>query len=357
MISALSLTFLQQNAAISRRSVRPNAYVGGIPSQDGRFSLVNVGGGHYREVVASSRDLSVPALLVTVLLWASAFVGIRAIGDTYSPGALSLGRLVVGSIALTVIAWPRREPLPRGRSLLLIAFYGVVWFGAYNIALNAAERHLDAGTTALVVNIGPILIALIAGFLFKEGFPRPLLIGMAVAFAGVALIAVSTHSDATVETASTTGVVLCVVAAVCYAIGALSQKHALVHISPVMSVWLACLVGTVVCLPFAPQLVSQLGDSSAGDIGWLIYLGIFPTAIGFSTWAYALKRLSAGQVASTTYLVPALATLISWALLDEVPAALAFVGGALCLLGVTITRLRRRAAPVTEPHEDPAPVA
>ena len=67
-----------------------------------------------------------------------------------------------------------------------------------------------------------------------------------------------------------------------------------------------------------------------------------PTAIGFSTWSYALKRLSAGQVASTTYLVPAVTTLMSWAVLDEVPAALAFVGGALCLVGVAVTRYRRR---------------
>jgi drug/metabolite transporter (DMT)-like permease len=111
----------------------------------------------------------------------------------------------------------------------------------------------------------------------------------------------------------------------------------------------------VVCLPFAPQFVNQLGDASVGDIAWLVYLGVFPTAIGFSTWAYALKRLSAGQVASTTYLVPAVATLISWAALDEVPAALAFVGGALCLIGVTITRMRRRATTVPDVLVDPAP--
>lgn len=299
--------------------------------------------------MSSSRDLSLPALLVTVVLWASAFVGIRAIGDHFSPGALSLGRLVIGALALTVIAWPRREPLPKGRPLALIVLYGVVWFGAYNIALNAAELYLDAGTTALVINIGPILIALLAGFLLKEGFPRPLLIGMAVAFVGVVLIAVSSNRDSSVETASTTGVLLCLVAAVCYAIGALSQKPALAHVSPVMSVWLACLVGAVVCLPFAPQLIDELGKASAGDIGWLLYLGIFPTAIGFSTWSYALKRLSAGQVASTTYLVPAIATLMSWFVLDEVPAALAFAGGGLCLIGVAITRVRRRPAPVPEP--------
>ncbi len=288
-------------------------------------------------------------MLVTVVLWASAFVGIRALADTFSPGSLTLGRLLAASLAMTAIAWPRREPIPTGRPLRMIVLYGVVWFGAYNIALNAAERDLDAGTTALVVNIGPILIALIAGVIFKEGFPKPLIIGMAVAFAGVALIALSTESSSTVETASTLGVVLCLVAAACYAVGALSQKVALVHVSPVMSVWLACLVGLVVCLPFGPQLINELGDASAGDIGWLIYLGVFPTAIGFSTWAYALKRLTAGQVASTTYLVPAVATLISWSYLGEVPTSLAFIGGGLCLLGVTITRLKRRTAVIAEP--------
>lgn len=306
---------------------------------------------HYREHV-KNRDLSLPALLVTVLLWASAFVGIRAIADVFSPGSLTLGRLLAASIALTAIAWPRREALPTGKSLHLIVLYGVVWFGAYNIALNAAEQDLDAGTTALIVNIGPILIALIAGVIFKEGFPKPLIAGMAVAFAGVALIAVSTR-DSSVETASTVGVVLCLVAAVCYAIGTLSQKVALRDTSPVMSVWLACLVGTVVCLPFAPQLIDEMGDATAGDIAWLVFLGVFPTAIGFSTWAYALKRLSAGQVASTTYLVPAVATLISWAYLGEIPTVLAFIGGGLCLLGVTITRLKRRTAEIAEPAPTP----
>jgi drug/metabolite transporter (DMT)-like permease len=294
--------------------------------------------------VKTDRDLSVLALLVTVLLWASAFVGIRAVGDTYSPGSLTLGRLVVGAAVLTFFARPGRTPLPTGRPLLLVALYGVVWFGAYNLALNAAERDLDAGTTALIVNIGPAIAALVAGFLYKEGFPRPLLIGMGVAFAGVALIALSTDRDSTsVDTASTTGVLLCVAAAVFYAFGALAQKPALRHVAPVMSVWLGCVVGAVVCLPFAPALVDEVSGASFHDLAWLVYLGVFPTAIGFSTWSYALARISTGQAASTTYLVPAVTTLISWIVLSEVPAALAFVGGGLCLVGVAITRLRPRA--------------
>jgi drug/metabolite transporter (DMT)-like permease len=300
--------------------------------------------------VKTDRDLSVPALLVTVLLWASAFVGIRAVGDTYSPGSLTLGRLVVGAAALTFFARPRRDRLPTGRPLGLVALYGVVWFGAYNLALNAAERDLDAGTTALIVNIGPAIAALVAGVLYKEGFPRALLIGMGVAFAGVALIALSTDRDSTsVATASTTGVLLCVAAAVFYACGAVAQKPALRHMEPVMSVWLGCLVGAVVCLPFAPALVDEVGGASFHDLAWLVYLGVFPTAIGFSTWSYALQRISTGQAASTTYLVPAVTTLISWVVLSEVPAVLAFVGGAMCLVGVAITRIRPRAVRTSAP--------
>ncbi len=294
----------------------------------------------------TQRDLSVPALLVTVVAWASAFVGIRAASDTFSPGALTLGRLLVGAVALGLIARPRLRGLDlRGRQLALVLTYGVAWFGVYNVALNAAERDLDAGTTALIVNIGPILIALLAGVLLKEGFPRPLMIGMAVAFVGVVLIALSTrHDDTAVATASTAGVVLAVVAAVCYAVGVLAQKPTLVSLTSGQSVWLGCVIGAVVCLPFGPQLVREVGDAPLGDIGWVVFLGVVPTAIGFSTWSYALKRLSAGQVASTTYLVPAVTTLMSWVVLDEVPAALAFVGGALCLVGVAVTRYRRRPA-------------
>lgn len=171
-----------------------------------------------------NRDRSVPALLVTVTLWASAFVGIRAVSDDFSPGALSLGRLVVAVVALLVVVRPtwagltgrgaRRRPTPRTWGLVVL--YGVTWFGVYNVALNAAERDLDAGTTALVVNVGPILIAVLAAVLFGEGFPRPLALGMAIAFAGVALIAVATRADSTaVESASTTGVLLGLAAAVC----------------------------------------------------------------------------------------------------------------------------------------------
>ena len=114
--------------------------------------------------------LALAAGVTTVVLWASAFVGIRAAGHDLPAGALSLGRLLVGSLVLGVVVVVRREPLPGRRDLPGLLVCGLLWFGLYNVALNAAERRVDAGTAAMLVNVGPILIALLAGRLLREGY-------------------------------------------------------------------------------------------------------------------------------------------------------------------------------------------
>jgi drug/metabolite transporter (DMT)-like permease len=75
----------------------------------------------------------------------------------------------------------------------------------------------------------------------------------------------------------------------------------------------------------------------------VVYLGLFPTAVAFSTYAFALNHMSAGDLSVTTYLVPPITVLMSWVFLSEVPPAMAYVGGALCLVGVALARRRPRA--------------
>src|SRR3954449_3205402 len=160
-------------------------------------------------------DLALVAAFVTVGLWASAFVGIRDAGRHITPGALSLGRLLVATAALGALAAFRREALPPRSDWPRLALVGLLWLGAYNVLLNAAEQHVDAGTAAMLVNIGPVFIAVLAGLVLGEGFPRSLFAGCAVAFAGVALIAIATSSHGL---DSATGALLCLGAAIAYAI-------------------------------------------------------------------------------------------------------------------------------------------
>jgi drug/metabolite transporter (DMT)-like permease len=279
------------------------------------------------------------AAAVTLVLWAAAFVAIRHVGVSFSPGALTLGRLLVGSLVLGCVLATRSSPWPARRDWPRLLICGIGWFGVYNIALNAAELRVDAGTAAMLVNIGPILIAVLAGWLLGEGFPRQLIAGTTVAFAGVVVIGTATSSR---DGSDTIGVLLCVGAAVAYAIAVVAQKPLLGRLPALQVTWLACTIGAVVCLPFAPQLVRETSEADGSAITWLVFLGAFPTALAFTTWAYALARTTAGRLGATTYLVPPLTIGLGWALLDETPATLALAGGALCLAGVSITRRRQR---------------
>jgi len=266
------------------------------------------------------------AVSVTVLAWASAFVAIRDAGRYFDPGALALGRLLAGSLVLGAVWRARGEGWPARAAWPGIAGTGVLWFGVYMVALNWGERHVDAGTAAMVVNIGPVVIALLGGWLLREGFPRRLLAGLAVSFAGAVVVGLSESGGGS---ASLLGVGMCLLAAVSYATAVVGQKPALRYAS-------------------ALQVTTQAAAAPVSTTLLVVYLGVVPTALAFTTWAYALTRTTAGRMGATTYVVPAIVVLMSWAFLGQTPRPLAYVGGMLCLAGVAISRGRARAAPAPE---------
>ena len=295
------------------------------------------------ESTPRSRALLFGAIVFTLLAWASAFVVIRGVAPHVPGGALALGRLGVGTVALGVIALAQHRWLaPSRREWIQIIVYGVAWFGAYNVTLNLAEHSLDAGTTAMIVNIGPILIALGAGVFLGEGIPKWLAIGAAVAFLGVVLIGLAT-SLASAEGIDPVGVIWSLVAAVTYATGVLVQKPAIRRLPAGQVTFLGCAIGMLACLPFAGQLASSLATAPISAVLGIVYLGIVPTALGFSTWAYALQRTPAGRLSISTYIVPPLAIVLGLIVFGEIPAPLAIVGGVVCLVGVGVSR-RRSAA-------------
>ncbi|MGW0433028.1 DMT family transporter [Micromonospora sp. NPDC003197] len=281
--------------------------------------------------------LALIAAGVTALLWGSAFVVIRAAGTDLSPGPMALARIAVAALVLTPLALRAGglRRLPR-RVLPLVAAYGVMWFAAYNVALNSAERSIDAGTAAMLVNVAPVLIALGAGVFLKEGFPAPVIVGCVVAFGGVVLMSIgmgATGGDAW-------GLTMALLAAVLYAASVLLQKLILRDVDGLRATWLGCLAGTIALLPFTPALVDQVPNASPAALLGTVYLGIFSTAIAFTTYAYAMRYVPAGQIGTVGYLATVITVLMSWVLLSEVPTLSTVVGGAICLAGVIITRRR-----------------
>lgn len=269
-----------------------------------------------------------------MVLWAAAFVGIRAAGRSFSPGPLALGRLAIGATLLGIVTLTRPIVRPTRRELMLLGLAGVLWFGTYQVVLNQAERSVDAGTASMLVLVAPIIVVALAAVFLKERTTPNLLWGGLLAFGGVVLIGVATST----RSASLAGVVLCLIAALASAIGLVAEKPVLDRISALQATWTCCAVGALVCLPYAPQLVREWRVAPGSGIGWLLFLGMLPTSIAFTTWAYALARGSAGRLVATAYLIPPITIVMSALILGEAPSAMAVVGGALCLVGVVIAR-------------------
>lgn len=290
--------------------------------------------------------LPLVAVGVTLVFWASAFVAIRHLAGAFEPGSLSLGRLLVGSLCLGAVALSRGLPRPTRREWVSIVAIGVLWFGIYNVALNAGEQHVDAGTAVMLIQVSPVLVAVLAAVFLDERFTTYLALGLALAFGGVALIATASGDS---QNRSVTGVVLCLVAAVVYSVSLVLQKPLVARLPAIHVTWLACTIGAIVCLPFAGQLLDDVGEASASDIWWVVYLGVFPTAIAFTTFAYALRTMTASSLGVTTYLVPPITIVMGWLFLDEVPPTMAYLGGALALVGVAVARRKPRTVAAETP--------
>jgi drug/metabolite transporter (DMT)-like permease len=291
--------------------------------------------------------LPVAAVSVTLVLWASAFVAIRHLGHDFSAGALTLGRTAVASLVLGVVALTRGWVRPTRGEWVRITLIGFLWFCVYNVALNAGETRVDAGTAAMLLQVSPILIALLAAAFLGERFTPFLAAGLALAFGGVALIGTASSPGGDRDLV---GVGLCLVSALVYSISLVLQKPVVGRLPALQVTWLACSVGALCSLPFTGQLVSDTAAAPVSSIVWTIYLGVFPTAIAFTTYAYALRHMSASSLGITTYLVPPITIVMGLVFLGEAPPTLAYAGGVLALLGVSLARHKpRKRVPETLP--------
>ncbi|GAA1486272.1 DMT family transporter [Brachybacterium fresconis] len=305
------------------------------------------------------------AALAVMVMWASSFVVIRAAGADLSPGAMSLLRVGSAAIVLVPLVAAGRVRFPRtGRLRAAVIGWGAVWFAAYTLVLNASELFLDAATAAMLVNVAPLIVAVASGLLLGEGLSVRLISGVLVAFGGIALITAATSTGHV----AAAGLVLGLLAAVLYAGSVLAQKPLLAHIDSTSMTVIGIGAGFLACLPFAPRLAGEVADAPASSLLAVVYTGVFPTALAFLLWGYALTRTPAGVLTSSSLLVPAISLVLAWLLLGETPPLLAAAGGLLCLTGagfailpnvlaaVRTAPLRSRSQPETVPErcDDPA---
>jgi len=272
------------------------------------------------------------AVVVTVIFWASAFAGIRVALLAYAPGHMALLRYLVASVVLAVYALATKMPLPRRRDLPMIALLGLTGFAIYNLGLGYGEITVPAATASFLIASAPVWMALLAWLLLGERLRLWGWIGTGLSFAGVAAIALANGGGLQLSPPA----LLVLAAAFSTSLYSLGQKPLLKRYSALQLASYAIWAGTLWLLPFAGGLIPQMRTAPLSATLGIVYLGVFPGALGYVGWSYVLGHMPAARAGSVLYLIPVLALLIAWVWLGETPALVSAFGGVLVLAGVTL---------------------
>lgn len=278
------------------------------------------------------------AIGTTIIIWASAFVAIRAGLRGYSPAQLAVLRFTAASVLLGVRALFAGIRIPDRRDWPHLFVTGVAGFTVYSLLINIGEIRVAAGMASFVVNTGAVFTAVLAVLFLGERMGGIGWIGLGVSMIGAALLGFGANSRLDFEPY----VLVVLSAAIAQAAYFTLQKPLVNRYGGLTVTSWAVWFGTLCLAPFFPSAWRAVFTAPASATLATAYLAVLPTVVGYSVWGFVVSRMPVGRATAFLYLVPVVATLIGWPVLGERPVPLGVLGGVIAIGGVALVNRRIR---------------
>lgn len=280
----------------------------------------------------------------TILLWASSFAGVRVgiLGGYTAPHLVLTRFLVASGVFILYALMPGvRFQLPSKTDFLRILLLGWVGITIYHTGLTFGVQTITAGTASMIVGSAPIFTAIIAVLFLNERLKLFGWVGLGVGFIGIILVTLGSDGF---SFALSKGALYMLIATIATSIFFVFQKPLLTRYRPIELTAYFTWAGTLPMLLFVPGLMDNVQEATLEANVAAIFVGVFPAAIAYATWAIALSLGNASSVASMMYIEPAIAIIIAWFWLNEWPSTVSLIGGAIALSSVFIVNAVGRSS-------------
>lgn len=292
------------------------------------------------------RTRSLILAFCTVVLWSTGFVFTRIAVRDISPFPLGLLRYGSAALLLIVIGFYKRIGLPSKRDIPLFLVLGASGFFFYQLLFNIAMTTISAATASVITATVPVLTALFASLFFKEQLGKIGWVAVAIEFLGILILTFAKR-----EISLGFGLVWMLAAALFFAAYNLIQRFAKTRYTSLQSTVYTITASSLMFLIFLPQALGEIATAPLPSLLAVLFMGIFPSAIGFLLWTKALSLATQiGDVTNFMFVTPLLSTLLAILLIGEFPDTGTIWGGMTILFGVAIFNNRHhlnfRARPI-----------
>lgn len=281
------------------------------------------------------------------LMWGSSFVWIKVGLHAFSPLQLVLARLVLGAVVLFALCLAYRAALPSNRRILGHLAIAALFHNALPFTLFAVgEQTVSAGTTGVINATTPLwamAVALLWGIERRPSWTK--LFGLLLGFGGVLLIFAPWNSGGLVSW----GALACLGAAVSYGFIFVYEGRYLsnIGVSPFALAGVQMLTASGFVLLAMPVGGLTPIEVDAGAIAAVTVLGLVSTGIAFALNYQALSKDGAVTTSTVGYLIPVVSIVLGAVFLGEEINPRIVGGLAVVLIGVALTRIKRRVRPAT----------